>query len=265
MSSWKSYFERQKIRALKIYAGAADDIDLEEYLSPNSFSPTVLKEPIPHILVDDFLLPEAYAAIENSFKQELARGFSTTTKDRSHFHAFDIDYDGYKFAPKTNLKQENPYRVFYSVQYNQYFSKIFKQLTTLNTSFALHHHPPGDRTGFVHSDFVDKYFDVRMALPNLVLSHGSDILPKGQEEWYFKEKRIIALLFYVGNQEWQEGDGGETGLYDSDHKTLVKKIAPKNNRLLAFHISQKSFHAFQGNKTPRNCIVQWFHLPDNAF
>ena len=71
----------------------------------------------------------------------------------------------------------------------------------------------------------------------------------------------MAILFFLETDGWKEGDGGETGLYSADGKTLLKKVAPLNNRLLAFQISPLSMHAFQKNNTERNSVVQWLHAP----
>jgi hypothetical protein len=121
---------------------------------------------------------------------------------------------------------------------------------------AFHHHPPGDRTGFVHHDFADKQFLPESLLPNKVISGE---VPKGDNT--ITRRRIISILIYLNNPPWQEGDGGETGIYTAEKQTLLKKVPPINNTLFAFHISPKSMHAFQGNNKPRNSIVQWFHIP----
>ena len=44
----------------------------------------------------------------------------------------------------------------------------------------------------------------------------------------------------------------------------MHKVEPLNNRLLAFEISPKSWHAFASNiKNHRNALVMWFHsTPD---
>jgi len=75
-------------------------------------------------------------------------------------------------------------------------------------------------------------------------------------------------MFYLANKPWQEGDGGETGLYANYNKnSLVKKIAPVNNRLFAFEISPVSFHGFLNNKkSERNTITHWIHQePTSVF
>lgn len=265
MSILTSLLEKKRLEYLKQVALSSEEVDLSQYMTEGALHPTIIKSPFPHIVVDNLFKPEVYKKIEKIFLEKLAQGLAgdSTTYDR--FHLFDIDYDGYKFSPRGWSSFDNPLYPFYSAAWNNFFSKLFKQVTTTTTSLAFHHHPHGDKTGFVHHDFADKYFDERTRLPGGVIPH--DITPSSAipEKAILIERRVIALIYYVANPQWNEGDGGETGLYDETKEQLLKKVAPINNRLLAFHISKKSMHAFQNNKLPRNCIVQWFHIPEKLF
>ena len=53
-------------------------------------------------------------------------------------------------------------------------------------------------------------------------------------------RRINAILYL--NPGWQEGWGGEFGLYDETGDKLIKKITPIHNRLVIFDTNDKSFH-----------------------
>ena len=53
-------------------------------------------------------------------------------------------------------------------------------------------------------------------------------------------RRINAILYL--NPGWQDGWGGEFGLYDETGDKLIKKIAPIHNRLVIFDTNDKSFH-----------------------
>jgi len=128
-----------------------------------------------------------------------------------------------------------------------------------------HHHLPGSKTGFVHNDYN-------------IICFKTEPLPNQINPWYFQcsfdrrskdsdsEERIraIAAIFYLGNPNWHSGDGGETGLYSSEHQ-LLKAFAPKNNRLLAFEVSPYSFHGFLSNvRLERNSVIMWYHChPDH--
>jgi hypothetical protein len=235
---------------------AKENINLSDFTSVKAKDVAVENEPFPHIVVDDFFKPEIYTVLCNQFNDIKARGLSREKRaDYDKFHAFDMDYDGYLYIPTPTLDQHSPLRLFFSLEWNNFFSKIFKQFTTFETSFALHHHPPGDTTGFVHHDFVDKRFRKNSSLPNGVIA------PEMGSAGEMARRRVISLLIYINNPDWQEGDGGETGIYAADGKTLLTKVPPVNNRLFAFQTSMKSMHAFQANLKDRNCLVQWFHAP----
>jgi len=53
-------------------------------------------------------------------------------------------------------------------------------------------------------------------------------------------RRINAILYL--NPNWQEGWGGEFGIYDSTGDKLIKKIAPVFNRLVIFDTNDFSYH-----------------------
>jgi len=53
-------------------------------------------------------------------------------------------------------------------------------------------------------------------------------------------RRINAIVYL--NTGWQDGWGGEFGLYDSTGDKLIKKVAPLYNRLVIFDTNDYSFH-----------------------
>lgn len=238
-----------------------DEVTLEEYLRTPLTRSLIEVSPFPHMVVDNLLHENVYQKIVADFEAIKKRGYTKDTNDGSRFHCFDIDYDGYLFTPEPSLSEDHPLRLFYSMAWQSTISKLFNQKISYETAVAYHHHPPGDSTGFVHHDFSFKFFDKRMRLKNF-------IIPKSTREtdtvspFTIKRRRAIAIIFYLNNNRWAEGDGGETGLYLDDKTTQVKKVAPINNRILIFQISKKSMHAFQKNMKERNCIVQWFHNVD---
>ncbi len=232
-----------------------EDIDLENFTDHKPKDIAVIKDPYPYIIVDDFFKPEVYQGLCEEFNKIKNKGFSESRKrNPNQFYRFDMDYDGYVFVPPPTLDKNNPLSFFFSLQWNRFMSHVFKQFTTFETRFAFHHHPVGDRTGFVHNDDVDMSFSSRMMLQNGVIyeeENPSDI----------KRRRILSILLYLNNDDWKEGDGGGTGIYAKDKKTLLKVVNPKNNRLFVFQTGPDSNHAFQTNKTPRSSLIQWFHVP----
>lgn len=53
-------------------------------------------------------------------------------------------------------------------------------------------------------------------------------------------RRLNAILYL--NPNWEDGWGGEFGLYDSTGDNLIKKVAPLFNRLVIFDTNDFSYH-----------------------
>lgn len=235
---------------------------LENALATRDFH--VLREPFPHLVVDNIFKPEVYASIERCFTTIFDKGLSEEA-DATRFNPFlelnklgkEWEYDGYVYVPSP--ADGSALELFYSLEWNLLFSRLFRQPTDWATSLAFHHHPPGNRTGFVHNDYSLKHFSIANTLSNGMV-YREIPHPRAGDPRVFGTMRTIAILFYIGNASVTEEEGGGTGLYGERGMEPVKVVAPRANRLLAFQISPKSFHAFQTNRTNRNSIAQWFHM-----
>lgn len=75
-------------------------------------------------------------------------------------------------------------------------------------------------------------------------------------------RRLNAILYL--NPEWQEGWGGEFGLYDSTGDNLIKKVAPLHNRLVIFDTNDYSYHGlpdplnFPEDKVRKSIILYYY-------
>lgn len=242
-----------------------ESISLAQYVQPHAFQVQVEAEPFNYIVIDNFFKPEFVESLTQYYNKIFSNGLGHKPQTPNKFSPFEekINYDGFVFSPEPTTSE--PLHLFFSLQWNMFFSNLFDKPTTFGTSFALHYHPYGDRTGWVHNDYATYIFPHKLILPNGVTATKGDegeikLTETEKKVANVKQKRTIAIIYYFNNPEWKQGDGGETGLYASkDEKTLVKKIAPINNRLFAFDISPNSFHAFQQNFKERNTIIQWFH------
>jgi hypothetical protein len=74
-----------------------------------------------------------------------------------------------------------------------------------------------------------------------------------------KIMRSVAMLYYFNNNQQEEGGGGTAIFKNYNNDSLIKEIKPNNNRLFAFEICPKSYHAFVGAKFDRSAMVSWFH------
>lgn len=75
--------------------------------------------------------------------------------------------------------------------------------------------------------------------------------------------RRVNVILYL-NSQWEEGWGGEFGLYNEDGTKLIKKVPPLFNRLLIFDTHDKSFHGLpdplnfpEGNN--RKSIILYYY------
>ena len=134
---------------------------------------------------------------------------------------------------------------------------------------ALHSSPVGSRTGWIHTDFCAAWFD------HSIPPAGPFLYPRRDRCEYFsgelktpgaaprKYARAAALLFYLCNDGWRPGDGGETGLYGSQvlsSRSAVEFVPPLDNSLLLFECSPHSYHRFIHNPgRVRNSIILWIH------
>ncbi len=217
----------------------------------------LVEEPFRHIVVDDFFTNEAYQDLCRVFNAQLKKGLSET-RSRDLFMRSPSGYDAYLFTP--DPRGDYPLSVFNSLPWIFSFSSLFDISPSMETKLEFHCHSPGSDDGWAHNDY------------NLC-SFREEKLSNGVNPWYhqcvytddvhgkqsgtLKRMRSVAILYFLNNS-WKDGDGGEVGLYVN--KQVVKKVAPINNRLLAFEISPTSFHGFLKNHAhERNSIIQWLH------
>jgi len=222
----------------------------------------VRKLPFPHIVVDNVFNKDFYQLMCLEFDARLRKGFAPKF-NRNKFWKFS-HYDAYcwSFDPKKDHAFSD---FFYSMPWRRWVNRFFNLNLTKNMIAEFHHHPPNSAGGYIHNDYDISSFK-REPLANGINAHTHQIDYRGRTpgaDIYCV--RSIAILYYFNNHKWQESDGGETALY-TDYKKgsePVIKVAPHNNRMLAFEISPKSFHAFLNNKkNVRNSMVQWMHSPE---
>jgi len=78
-------------------------------------------------------------------------------------------------------------------------------------------------------------------------------------------RRMNALIYL--NPGWEEGWGGEFGLYNQDGSQLIKKVAPIFNRLVVFDSHDYSFHGLPDpinfpEDTSRKSIILYFYTKE---
>lgn len=216
------------------------------------------KEPFQHIVIDNAFPEKFNKEISLEFEKVKSRGLSNVPLDPKRFSTLG-KYDAFSWALPPD--ERNPLFFFYSKELRDYFANLFQIECTNDVSAGMHHHEIQSKSGWVHNDYTAVSFKNKVTDEMnpwyMDCPHQTDVPLPGAHIGV----RAIAILYYFTDKVWQEGDGGETGLYLNENtSSLIKKVAPINNRLLAFEVNPKSFHAFLSNlKYERNSIVMWFH------
>ncbi|MGW4160118.1 2OG-Fe(II) oxygenase [Streptomyces sp. NPDC004788] len=150
--------------------------------------------------------------------------------------------------------------------------KSLRELVTvpdmLRVDAALHSSPEGSRTGWIHTDFCSGWFNEPTDVNGFLFPDRSACdyftgRPKKASANPQEYIRAATMIYYLCNDGWSEGDGGETGLYGAEKqrdRTSVVLVPPLNNTLLLFECSPHSYHRFIANpRRRRNSIILWLH------
>ncbi|GAB4068015.1 hypothetical protein GCM10028777_25710 [Angustibacter speluncae] len=176
--------------------------------------------PYPHVVLDDVLTPEAFAAASADFPP-----------------IRDPFWKGYLHVNETKYGNTEPDTWAESLQAvarelcSPEFVAYLERLTGIEGLMpdwtmdggGLHQTLRGGHLN-VHTDFSTHH---------------------GHEDW----SRRVNILLYL-NREWGEDWGGELELWDVDMTAAQAKVAPKGNRMLVFTTSSESYH---GHPDPLTC------------
>lgn len=227
-------------------------------------------EPFPHLIVDEFFCDEFYNYLCLEIRERLALGTDENKPFRFRHLSRVPGYENKAYnlyllgvPPKIHW----PLSYMYSRQLQNLFKERFKLPLNNDVDCSFHHHPATGEAGWVHTDFERSNFR-KNPLPNGLNPRGGDLIPLGHkyaDPDVHQSYRALAIILYLNNETWERDHGGETALYASANGSPIKTVAPVNNRLLAFHVSPRSFHRSLANhKFPRNSLTLWYHLDPNV-
>ena len=146
-------------------------------------------------------------------------------------------------------------------------SRAMRLDTMLEIDGALHSHPPGSRSGWIHNDYNPGWFTRA--------GESGEVYINSERECDYKtgkvassevspicRMRYLTLIYFLDNPAWSPGMGGETGIYLSQAQSVEDAdilVPPLNNTLLAFECTPHSWHSFRQTSFPRNSITLWLH------
>lgn len=207
-----------------------------EYCQEKILNAELHSEPFEHIIVDNFL-PEELA-------QECLDNFPALN-DPSWSYSNDEDI-------------EVKYRTTWESEFD-IPDGIVDAIRILNSSHFLK--PIADKIG-IQKLISDPYF----AGGGLNVCKRGGLLDVHVDGNYHDatglNRRLNAILFL--NPDYQEGWGGEFGIYDKEGEECVKKVQPLYNRLVVFNTHDKSYHGlpdpinFPFNELRRSIILYYY-------
>lgn len=208
------------------------------------------------------LAPDHYGQIASAFTETMHE-----MKARKGVTRKNANYDADIVA--INHVRADAFAPFFSPSWIDTLYRLMAYPNRGRVDGGLHSSAPGSRTGWIHTDFCSGWFDepgdviTTPFFPDRAVCDyftGRAKRPSARPTEYV---RVATLIFYLCNDGWHSGDGGETALYSSGQagpRTTVELVPPLNNSLLLFPCSPHSYHHFVTNpRLTRNSIILWIH------
>lgn len=222
--------------------------------------------PFPHVVARNVFRQDFYNALAAQLQEMLDRGLSDVPV-KGHLSRNISGYDAY--GAGFNWSAPEALAVFLGRAWRDMLCGLFGIGTTPYVFAGTHHHAVGSENGFIHNDFNPVWFPRaagdELQIPNNEICSYKTGNSSLQESEKMQVVRGAVVIFFLLNDGWRPGDGGETGLYTSGQSPVSEPAAlcpPENNSLVAFECTPHSFHAFITNKRlPRTSIIMWVHRP----
>jgi Rps23 Pro-64 3,4-dihydroxylase Tpa1-like proline 4-hydroxylase len=176
-------------------------------------------KPFPHLVIDDFLEPEAAERVHEEFLR--------TTSGWHHYHHYNE-----KKEAVTSLEAMEPHtRELVDALHSRRFVAFVERLTGIE---SLVPDPELDGAG-LHRSFPGGFLNVHTDF----LSHTT------HRSW----SRQVNLLIYL-NKNWNPEWRGDLELWDAEVRNCVATVTPIFNRCVLFRTTEASYH---GHPHPLAC------------
>jgi 2OG-Fe(II) oxygenase superfamily len=226
--------------------------------------------PFDHVVAESVFIAPFYRMLEQQLRKILERGLSETPVPQMYSRNIP-GYDTYALGFNRDIGP--PLDIFLSVEWRCMMSNLFGVGVTPYFMIGSHHHAPQSLSGFVHNDSNPMWFKRSNCSAIQMPESDSCNFKTGAGPLRDHEKirvvRSVALIFFLLNDGWRPGDGGETGLFARDAAGILRPIQtvpPLNNSLIAFECTPQSYHAFLSNRRlSRTSIVMWTHRTIQEF
>jgi len=222
------------------------------------------ERPFPHVVARDVFVQPVYRRLADAFQKLLDRGFRDAPTGRFGRTLGAYDAWALHFA----ADHDGPLALLFSRGFCDVLARAAGVRVTRDVNVGLHHHQVGSASGSPHNDLNPGWFVERRRPDGINLMdhaacsyhHGTTTRPGERPR---ERVRAVAMIYYLNNPAWRDGDGGETGLYQSARDPVEKPavaVPPVNNSLLLFECTPRSYHAFIANRRHvRNSVILWLH------
>ena len=233
------------------------DVDTYLYTVMQSTEHIVSEEPFRHVVADNFFTEEFYQSLVDQYEAVLGKGISPVDIQGT-FSRF-IEYDAYGVTAEPG--EDKPTSIMRTKAWKAYWEKMFGMKFSDDEIMNFHLHLPGGKDGWIHTDEMENIVVEGVRAPGMLNSwyHNSPYNDTKLPDIVGAKKvtKALTFIYYLANTK--DLVGGETILYDQNQQE-VKRIEPKNNRMLVFEINDISYHAYANNPSGyRKTITQWLH------
>lgn len=213
----------------------------------------------------------AERVFRNDTYEELVRAFvaikdygATGAHEEARFSTRQEGYDAQMVAVDQQLASR--FVPLFERRWTRFLASLLGLPALAQVDGGLHHIPVNSRSGWIHNDFCSAWFDDGVG--------GDIVFPDRKKCDYFtgvtksadarprEYIRAATMIFYLHNDGWRKGSGGETALYPASRHDLgtMSAVAPLSNSLLLFECSPHSYHRLITNPgCPRNSVILWLH------
>jgi hypothetical protein len=236
--------------------------DLTEILSNRAWLRRTC--PFPHVVASNVFTDGFYNSIAVQLKRILDCGLYETPLP-GRFSRSIPNYDSYGLA--LDHCDKTPISVFLSPKWRGMVNSLFGIGVTPYVFAGAHYHAIGSKSGLIHNDYnpvwFPRFIGEGIQIPKETICSYKTGLGSLDESEKVQVVRGAVVLFYLLNDGWRPGDGGETGLYTSPGCPVSHAAAlcpPINNSLVAFECTPSSYHTFLANqRLARTSIIMWTH------
>jgi 2-oxoglutarate-Fe(II)-dependent oxygenase superfamily protein len=226
----------------------------------------VYDEPFKHVVAENVFTEDFYRSLTSEVGAIVSKGCfdggvlfeRMLSRSMSKYDCYGLRLDDKNVSPNDAM------HVFMTPEWSRMVGDVFGVDPTGYVSVAIHHHDVGSDNGWIHNDFNPAWFrikeegKIRHPVPECSYFSGDGSLRPDEK---VETVRAVALIYYLCNDGWQPGMGGETGLYasKSDLEPAVL-VPPINNSMVMYECTPKSWHTFLNNRVQtRTSIIMWIH------